>query len=1440
MNYFLSYSQRLKAVPKKISTWSQRLVQRLTTASFYKKLLKWFALLCLATYFFLGLSIIAARYFVLPQINQFRGHIEQVATRWAGQTVQIGQIEANWSEPHPRFKVKQLKILDTQGRAVLSLAEADAVLSWTSLLAFEPRFSSITLNQLGVVAERRLDGRFYIAGNALDPNKTSSSAQDWLLRQNSVLVHDGWIHWQDERASTKSKSLDISQIEFSLKNQGLQHTVGLRALPVGMAVVPIDVRAHFQHGFLFRPSNQKYWRGTLYADIQKANLVSLEKYISLPKSLSGSQIQNEIPSQMHGEISTRFWLDFSKGHWKELTAHMQGQDIAVRATAGQTPDSLKLKNFSIKMDARPLEQNGFALQFNDGRFISPALPTLEVNALKVDYVSATEQQGQSVVFSGKTLDLGVLSLWSLNLPFPAAWQENLKQWRVQGVLRDFYIAAQQAQTKKKTSVQLFPIAQQLSSYSFKTHFENLSIAGTAGQMSQKKEGQNIWGFQHLSGQIDANERGGKFSLNSKNSSVELPGIFSNPQLSFDSLLTQLNWQFKTIKKKQKLYLSIDKLHFSNADISQGQLAGKYTFDGQGPGEVDFKGQFATAQLAAVSKYLPSVLDKDVRTYFQYALLKGAGKQVTFALAGKLADFPFAKKEGVFRITVPFENASFDPTPQQAHFSPQERWPVFRDIYGKAFFENQSLRLEIDKASLYQARLSNVTGKISDLAHAELDINGRAQGPAQDFIRYINASPLNDWLGKVTEEASAQGQGQLALKLLLPLSGKNKTRLQGTYQFQGNTVRLFQALPAFSKLQGQLKFSEQAFMLDKMSGQFLGGPIYAEGGRLPGDTTNNLHLKFRGSVLADKLHLLSDIEQDEKMIAQYIAGKAAYNASFNIIDKKPEFTIQSNLAGLSVKLPAPFGKPEETNMPARLTWEPLHSSSRPLSTDAESNFAGAKYQLGLLWGPVHMELVQQHIQDKWTVLHGGIGVNQPVPRSSSGIIANIHLPTLDLDAWRSLLSEFQAQEAPKIPPARQKNSETSSPTMPPKSTVALESYIPNQVRLNANIIKAGAREWKNINLVAQRKHLQGQESWQAHIRSDNIQGELNWRLGNNTKSSQIQARFAKLAIPAEIQNTVAQRDKAKEKALTQNLIEVAEKAPEYLPDMDVKVEQLIVNKKTVGEIQLLAHNSLSYTKAPVWTLDKLELKHPSALLTAQGSWSIPRLLTRGSAGIKTTEAQMQRSTSIQFKGDIKDAGVWLSSLGFENTVSGGEGTISGSARWQGSPNAIHYESLSGDVNMLLTKGQLLKVEPGAAKLLGIFSLENLSRILFLDFRSLLGKGLAFEKIQVDANVNKGIAHIKDFSLVSPMATISVQGETNIVSETQKLDVSVHPKINLGSASLAFAVVNPVVGLGSFVTQWFLGREFSKGLVQKYTVGGSWAHPEIKKIEVPAAKETPSLQ
>jgi uncharacterized protein YhdP len=151
-----------------------------------------------------------------------------------------------------------------------------------------------------------------------------------------------------------------------------------------------------------------------------------------------------------------------------------------------------------------------------------------------------------------------------------------------------------------------------------------------------------------------------------------------------------------------------------------------------------------------------------------------------------------------------------------------------------------------------------------------------------------------------------------------------------------------------------------------------------------------------------------------------------------------------------------------------------------------------------------------------------------------------------------------------------------------------------------------------------------------------------------------------------------------------------------------------------------------------------------------------------------------------------------------------------------------------MNLALDAGQFLKAEPGAGRLLGVLSLQALPRRLVLDFRDVFQEGFAFDNITGDLQVAQGVARTNNLRMRGVQAAVLMEGQADVLHETQDLRVIVVPEINAGTASLAYAVINPALGLGTFLGQLLLRGPLAEAGTREFHVTGSWADPRVTQV------------
>jgi len=294
-------------------------------------------------------------------------------------------------------------------------------------------------------------------------------------------------------------------------------------------------------------------------------------------------------------------------------------------------------------------------------------------------------------------------------------------------------------------------------------------------------------------------------------------------------------------------------------------------------------------------------------------------------------------------------------------------------------------------------------------------------------------------------------------------------------------------------------------------------------------------------------------------------------------------------------------------------------------------------------------------------------------------------------------------------------------------------------------------------------------------------------------------------------------------------------PASIPALDIVVEDFELRGKRLGRVEVQAINRSSSDVAREggvreWRLNKFNMITPEAVLTATGNWASIDAQSGPMTGVPTaTGAPLRRRTVLNFKLDISDAGELLARFGMRDVVHKGRGKMEGQVAWVGSPLSPDYPSMSGAFGVAVEAGQFLKADPGIAKLLGVLSLQALPRRLTLDFRDVFSDGFSFDFVRGDVTVEQGIAKTNNLQMKGVNAAVLMDGWADIAKETQDVRVVVVPEINAGTASLIASVINPAVGLGTFLAQLFFRRPLMEAATKEFHVDGSWADPKITKVQ-----------
>lgn len=1367
--------------------------------------MKVLGLLLVAAWGLLIAAWVALHVAILPHIDQWRAPIERYASQVIRQPVRIGALSVTSSGWVPTFELKQVELLDANAATVLRLPRIVAALSPHSLLTLRPLFSQLLIDGADVDVHRDAAGRVFIAGVDIgQPSDGDKPLANWFFKQHELVVRQGVVRWTDALHPSAPQVLADVQVVF--RNSLRHHDMRIDATPPAAWGERFTVNATFVQPLWAEPSDWRRWRGTVHADVPGVDVATLKQHVTLPVDLS------------RGRGALRAWADVVDGRADSATLDVALRDVVLRLRPDLDPLNFPEMTGRLigRQDARTvsLEARQFGFVAGDGVRWPASTAGLTLTRLPNGEISGG-------TFTAERLDLALMAQLAQRLPTDSEWRLGLDPLDPRGTVEDLMlrwsgplapvVAAGEAASAVRWALP--------PRYEVRARLSRLALA-SAPAMDPLDIGRP--GVRDADIELRADERGGEVRVAMKQGELDLPGVFEDPKLPLDHLDANVTWRVEAPPAPgapSQLVVQVRQATFGNAD-AQGEFHGTWSTGDTAaagaaprpryPGQLTLDGTLTQGVGTRVARYLPLGIGAEARHYVEHAVRAGTLSSVAFRVKGDLNDFPFADpRSGEFRIAGRVEDASFAFVPstpasgaEPAYASP---WPALDELSGELVFDRLSMEIRQAQARTQGVLLSNVQGGIKTLSDKPvLVLDGTGRGPAADMLRFVSASPVGGWTDNALAQSTATGSADLKLALSVPLADVDATTVRGSVTLAASDFRLRPDTPMLSAARGRVDFTQKGFSLTGVSGRLLGGELTLDGG-LQAD--GSMRFVGVGTATADGLRRGSDVGGTAlARLATSLSGQAAYRVGVNLVRGKADVVVTSNLVGLASELPAPLRKTAESPLPLRFQNAPVNdgpagATSRDL----------VRLDLGNV---LQVQYVRDVSGDVPRVLRGGIGVMEPAPNPASGVAAALNVVELDTDAWQQA-AEGAVAATPGSGSVLSGNDAASGAS-------AYAGYLPTTIALRAQQLQAGTRRLNQVVATAS----QDGALWRVNLESEQASGLIEYRPPPASASTaatgaagRIYARLTRLSLPKDDVDDV------------ENLLD---QPAQSVPALDIVVDDLVLRGKRLGRMELEAVNRQggdarsgpTRDAAREWRLTRLALTTPEARLTASGNWAA---LGATAGGAPTAGGPPARRVVMNFKLELTDSGALIERLGFGKLVKGGKGGLSGQIAWAGSPLSLDYPSLTGQVNISIAAGQFLKADPGVGRLLGVLSLQALPRRLVLDFRDVFQQGFAFDDISGDLQITQGVAQTNNLRMRGVQAAVLMEGKADIEQETQDLRVIIVPEIDAGTASLAYAAINPAIGLGAFLAQTLFSKPLIAANTREFRVTGSWADPKVDKVE-----------
>ncbi|MBL8483766.1 MAG: TIGR02099 family protein [Rhodocyclaceae bacterium] len=1032
----------------------------------------------------LSLAALTLRHVVLPRVDAYRAEIAQALGNSLGLRVEIENIHARWDGLHPELALHGLKVFDKADRLALQLDAVRTQIAWSSFALADVRLYGLELSGIKLDLRRDSAGHIFVAGLEIGAPDTSGGVGDWILAQRGFVVRDAALTWSDEMRG--GPPLELTDVHLRLENRSGRHRFGLRASAASAFAQHIDVRGDLRgSGFAQLPE----WKGNVYAAISGGNFDALRQWVDLPYDL--------VP----GRGDLRFWVAVDAREVKSLTA-----DVDLRNLALTTAADLPTLKFSALAGRVAFKRSAAGMEIDARHALAQgSWGSIGPTDVKVDLADMQDGvPGRAAVAAGR-VDLASAGALALALAPEPELRASIARLQARGLLDGLRLSWTRRDGK-------------LAEYSIKTGFQGLGMEADG----------RVPGFARLAGKIDADQKGGTLQLDTRKATLDFPRVFAQSTVALDRLLLRLNWD----AKDGALQFNLTQAEFANHDAA-GSASGRYRWTGTGKGDIDLQARLQRADGASVWRYMPLVVSADVRDWLQAAIPEGRASDAVLHLKGDLDKFPFrGSRDGVFRVTAKVDDA---------RLIYAAGWPEIRSIKGGLLFEGERMLIHAQSAKLFGAALSEVSAEIKDLeaASSVLLVKGRAAGPTAEFFRFIALSPVSERIDRFTEDMQASGNGALNLALTLPLDKIDKSGVKGNFQFAGNRITVDTALPVLTDAAGMVEFTEASLSIRGAHAKLLGMPI-SLAAATRGDGTVAVNVQGTADIAILRRQL------PEANLLEHLAGSTAWRAQFGVRGKNAEIVIDSNLVGISSRLPEPFAKAAADSLALRVERSEVLDAGRRDSRLMPLPRESWKLSLGRI-ASAHM--LRRHEKDAYVFERAGVGIGAAAELPDKGLAVSVAAPRIDVDTWRALQAKAQG-------------------------TGAASGITVDSLSLKAAVVTGFGNTLNDVVLKLSKR----EGAWSGDVASKEASGRFVW---HEQGKGRFEARFKQLVLsPA---------DQGKEKPAPDTVRE--------LPGIDLEVDDLRLRGRALGSLQLLADN-----RGGEWLVEKIVLQQPDANFTGSGKWT----------------------------------------------------------------------------------------------------------------------------------------------------------------------------------------------------------------------------------------------
>lgn len=1260
-------------------------------------------------------------------IGEFQPRILTFVNEQSGLQLELESLSGSWKGLAPRFTLRNvsLRMADSDGEPLHVDTIDLEILLLKSLLSLQPRV------------------RLHVDG-----------ARGQAFYRDQHLVLSGFESFENQPAAEPTQSDDsaldilLAQPRLSFTNSELEIT-GLYDEPVSMVVHQFQTEAGARRRYLLGdftaqgPSNIHFsLKGRINGSVFRKGTLNGGMYVHVDTADWFPWIpaqQRALPQATLDSLNggASFWLNFSKGKLEEILSDFTVDDIALTSENDIKPPHI----LNLQGKARWAEQStgGWRLDLQDIKMQTTRFLWMPQVVRVVADAQSENTTRYRIIVDDVDIEPWVnyyLGTQSAEAPV----HQILSKLRPSGKLQD-------------VALELLVSDEQVKDY----HFA-LKLTGF-----QNRPWKFYPGFHDL--EVQAWGKKGKTLFRVDEDYLEL-----NYPRMFRDVLTinhvDANLELRETEDQWLLQSSPIHAHTHHAR-SATQLSLAIPKDKEQPPFLQLQATLRDADGKFKSLYLPSgVIPDSLLKWLDEAIIDG------HLLRGDILVHGPVRRDQAEPLGVLLGFTAADGVLQ---FQPDWKEPV-RNGLADVIVDRGEVDARIVEATYYDQSL--LRGSVTLPHYNEgtphvLSVRAETTGAAEQGVRILKESPLRQSIGELIDDVLLQGNLAVDFSLDIPLQSefKQQTRSLTKVQVTQGKAALQSQNIYIEALSAQVEFDLQKGLSSRqMAGRFLGGAVK---GTI--QTRRQADVNTTVLALAGKTTINAVNQWRPLSVLQPLSGPLNYRALISIpygsqktTAPKPQLEIRSDLIGVNVQLPEPFGKTSEGPMPFSFT---MGLGVSPL-------------QLAIQYGDLlNLKTLSDDQGVKKIALHFGLG-NAQLPDSDQIRVSGI-LPRFNDAEWKPVFDRIQTRA--------QKNEENTDPTL---------LYRLDDSTLRVGDLTLAGNRFGQTDLRLRR----GNQAWDIWLNNEMATGKVtmpDYILGSpdtfHGQSRPILVDLERLHI--------AKDESPKDEESAPAPWQPADISPKVFPPVDVTLGQFTVGDANFGQWSIKARPAS----------DGLDIPDFNALVNG--------VTLSGNA--RWTEAEDgARSTRVRAELKANNAADVIKAMGGAPSLSSKHAEAGGQLVWPGAPFEFALVRAQGDVTVNLQSGVFYNVNSNAAgKLWGALNFETLMRRLQLDFDDIRESEMVYDELSGNINLDLGVLNLSQVKLNSPAIKMQAAGKVDVEHSALDLGLDVALPVTRNLVLPAAVIGGVPAAATAYVVEKMFGEQFDKLTTIKYKIEGTFDQPVV---------------